>query len=193
MCLIFVVFAIICVGARPAAAGEKAGVKLPDAMEIAGKHLTLNGMGLREATWLKIDVYVAGLYLETVSSDAPAIVRSNQVKRLVLRFVRDVDRSDILEAWHDGFKANATVKLAAIQPLIDQLDRWMVDFSDGDTLAFTDVPGEGIHVEINGARKGVLKGDDFARSLFSIWLGPKPPTTALKTGLLGKHPAPAAR
>jgi len=178
---------------RPAAAGEKAGVKMPDAIEVAGKHLALNGMGLREATFLKIDVYVAGLYLETVSSDAAAIVRSSQVKRLVLRFVRDVDRDDILDAWHDGFKGNATVKLVMIQGSIDRLDGWMGDFSDGDTLAFTDVPGEGVQVEINGARKGVLKGEDFARSLFAIWLGARPPTSDLKTGLLGKHPAPVAR
>jgi len=173
--------------AGPAAAGEKAGVKMPDAIEVAGKPLKLNGMGLREATFLNIDVYVAGLYLETVSSDAAAIVRSSQVKRLVLRFVRSVDRDDILEAWRDGFKGNATVKVSTIQPAIDQLNGWMKDFSDGDRLVFTDVPGEGVTVEINGTRKGVIKGDDFARSLFAIWLGPKPPTSDLKTGLLGKH------
>jgi hypothetical protein len=35
---------------------------------VAGKTLTLNGMGLREATILNIDVYVAGLYVEHPST-----------------------------------------------------------------------------------------------------------------------------
>ncbi|HET7503721.1 MAG TPA: chalcone isomerase family protein [Kofleriaceae bacterium] len=169
-------------------AGKKAGVAMPDTLSVAHRTLVLNGMGLREATFLKIDVYVAGLYLEHVSSNPGRIVASDEVKRLVLRFVRDVDRDDILEAWHDGFQRNATVPLAMLKPQIAQLDAWMPGFDDGDTLVFTYVPGEGVTVEVNGARKGVLKGDDFARSLFSIWLGARPPTDELKRGLLGHHP-----
>jgi hypothetical protein len=41
---------------------------------------------------------------------------------------------------------------------------------------------------IDGVHKGVIQGADFARSLFAIWLGPKPPTSDLKRGLLGNHP-----
>jgi chalcone isomerase-like protein len=173
--------------AGPASAGSKAGVTMPDRIEVGGKPLVLNGMGLREATWLKVDVYVAGLYLESVSSDAGAIIAQQQTKRLVLRFVRDVDRSDIVKAWTGGFKGNATVKLDAIQPLIERLNGWMGDFEKGDTLVFTFVPGTGVEVVVNGTRKGVLAGEDFGRSLLAIWLGPKPPTGALKKGLLGNH------
>jgi hypothetical protein len=178
--------AVVAVPAR-VDAGKKAGVTMPDTIEVAGKHLVLNGMGLREATWLKIDVYVAGLYVENVSSDPAKLVAANEVKRLVLRFVRDVDRDDIVEAWSDGFKHNATVKVATLKPLIDRLNGWMGDFEDGNTLTFTYVPGTGVQVDFGAARKGTIPGDDFARSLFSIWLGPNPPTGALKEGLLGKH------
>lgn len=173
----------------PAQAGEKSGVKMPDTMVIAGKRLTLNGMGLREATIFNVNVYVAGLYLETVSSDASAIVQSNQVKVLTLRFVRDVDQEDITKAWRDGFKNNATVKLASIQPLVDRLNAWMPNFSDGDVLTFRYEPGTGVTVVVNGQIKGTINHEDFARSLFSIWLGQKPPTKALRSGLLGKHGA----
>jgi hypothetical protein len=175
--------------AAPAAAGEKGGVKMPDSMDVAGKKLVLNGMGVREATWLDIDVYVAGLYLETVSSDGAAIVASKQVKRLTLKFVRDVDKDDIVKAWHSGFKNNATVKVDALKAGMDQLDGWMGDFSDGNTLQFTFVPEQGVTVEINGKAKGTIKGDDFGNSLFAIWLGSKPPNKGLKKGLLGNHPA----
>lgn len=185
--LFALVGALVAGFAGSAGADTKAGVTMPDSIKLADKQLVLNGLGLREATILKIDVYVAGLYLEAVSSDPAAIIASPGSKMLVLRFVRNVDRKDIVKAWNEGFKGNATVKLPTIQSLIDQLDGWMGDFKDGNTLIFTYVPGTGVEVLINKTRKGVLNNDDFARSLFAIWLGPNPPTKALKRGLLGKH------
>lgn len=175
--------------ASAADAGKKAGVEMAETTVLAGKQLHLNGMGLREATWLKVNVYVAGLYVERVSSDAATLIHSNQPKVLVLRFVRDVDRSDIQKAWRDGFRQNATVTLPVIQRQINQLESWMPRFAKGDTLIFAYVPEEGVSVEVNQRKLGTLKGDDFARSLFSIWLGPKPPNAALKRGLLGDHGA----
>jgi hypothetical protein len=173
--------------ATPALAGTKAGVTMPDTITVAGKPLVLNGMGLREATILDIDVYVAGLYVEHASSNPGDLIGSNQVKRIVLQFVRDVDRGDIVKAWNEGFAHDATVPAAQLRPMIDQLDAWMPDMKSGHTLMFTYVPGQGVAVDVDGTRKGVLQGDDFARSLFSIWLGPKPPNKALKRGLLGDH------
>ena len=170
-----------------AEAGKKAGVTMPDQIQVGDKPLTLNGMGLREATIFKVDVYVAGLYLEHVSSDPAAIIAAKEEKRLVLRFVRDVDRDDIVKAWREGFEGNATVKVATLKPLIDRLNSWMGDFNDGDTLTFTYTPDVGVEVDVGSARKGVIASEDFARSLFAIWLGPKPPTGDLKKGLLGKH------
>jgi hypothetical protein len=180
--------ALLALAATTAHAGSKAGVTMPDTIKVGDKQLTLNGMGLREATWLNIDVYVGGLYLEHVSSDPATIISSNQTKRLVLHFVRDVDRSDIVKAWNEGFAGNATVKVSTIQAQIDRLDGWMGDCDDGSTLTFTYEPGKGVAVDVGATRKGVIDSDDFARSLFSIWLGPKPPTKALRKGLLGSHP-----
>ncbi len=185
--------AAVMTGSGPAHAGKLAGVTLPDTVTVAGKPLILNGMGLREATFLKIDVYVAGLYLPRVSSDPAAILASDGAKQLVLRFVRDVDRDDIVEAWTNGFAGNASVPIAALRPQIARLNAWMPKFADGDTLVFRYAPGDGVTVEINGVRKGVIQGADFARSLFAIWLGPKPPTSDLKRGLLGNHPPVAGK
>lgn len=178
--------ALVLASTELAGAGSKAGVTMRDSYTVAGKQLKLNGMGLREATLFKVDVYVAGLYVEHPSSDPAKLIAANEVKMLVLRFVRDVGRKDIVKAWSDGFKNNATVKLSVIQADIERLNSWMPGFSDGQTLVFTYVPGAGVSVDIDNVRKGVIKGEDFARSLFAIWLGPKPPTGALKKGLLGK-------
>ena len=170
-----------------ATAGEKAGVTMPDTLSVGKTRLVLNGMGLREATFFKVDVYVAGLYLESPSSDATSIIRSKQTKILVLKFVRNVGRSDILKAWHEGFQHNAVIALPLIQREMDQLDAWTPKFKKGDTLRFIYQPDKGVQVDINYARKGTLKGEHFAQSLFAIWLGKHPPTSALKSGMLGNH------
>ena len=181
--LVFLLLAALTTIAR---AGEKAGITMPDKMEVAGKTLVLNGMGLREATVLDIDVYVAGLYLETKSSDAAQILASKQVMRLVMHFKRDVGRDKIVDAWNEGYLANATVPIRTIQPQINTLVGWMTDVSDGDLLTYTWLPGKGLQVHRGAQLLGLIAGDDFARSTFAVWLGKDPPTKALKRGLLGK-------
>ena len=52
-------------------------------------------------------------------------------------------------------------------------------------MSFQYKPGQGLQVEVNGAAKGNIKGDDFAKAFLSIWLGAEPPNPELKAGLLG--------
>jgi hypothetical protein len=165
-------------------AAQKGGVTMPDTAEVGGKTLVLNGMGIREATILNIDVYVAGLYLETKSQDGGAILGSNENKRLVLKFVRDVEKNDVTKAWTEGFERNAASQLGALKARIDTINSWMADMKVGESMVFTYQAGK-IEVTVKGASKGTIQGDDFARAFFSIWLG-KPPNKGLKKGLLGK-------
>ena len=99
-------------------AGELAGVSLPDRITVEGKTLVLNGMGLREATFLKVDVYVAGLYLESKTSDPEAILGTRQVRRLVLKFVRNVSRGQMVRAWGEGFEKSSGKSLPALKDRI---------------------------------------------------------------------------
>jgi len=52
-------------------------------------------------------------------------------------------------------------------------------------MTLTHKPGAGIEVDVNSKVQGTITGDDFARALLAIWLGPKPPNPGLKSGLLG--------
>lgn len=170
----------------PALAGKKAGITMPDTITVEGKTLVLNGLGMREATFLKVDVYVAGLYLEKKSSDAAAIIASREIKRVHMKFKRDVDRDDMRDALQEGFNKNAGKNKAALKSRMSTIKKWMEKIREGGTMTLTYVPDKGIEVMVNGKRKGVLPGDDFARMLLSIWLGPKPPNKGLKMGLLGR-------
>lgn len=169
--------------ATPAFAGELLGIAMDDRIEVDGTELVLNGLGLREATFLKVDVYVAGLYLTQESSDADAILAANEPKRIALHFVRKVKKSKIAEAWDEGFAK--TDPGGIHKQALSRLNGMMVDFDEGDRMSFTHRPGTGVEVSVNGSSKGVLEGDAVARALWAIWLGPEPPNEGLKTGMLG--------
>jgi hypothetical protein len=179
--------------ASSALAGELAGVTLPDEVTVSGRTLRLNGMGLREATVLRVDVYVAGLYLETPSSSAAEILDSEAPRRLVMEFVRAVRRKDLVKGFTEGFEKNAGRDREALLERLGRLNAWMPDVGEGDTLTFTYTSGEGLLVVVKDEAKGIIPGADFARAFLSIWLGPSPPNPGLKEGLLGgsMKPAPA--
>jgi hypothetical protein len=171
--------------ARPALGGECAGVNVPDALSIDGKQLVLNGMGLREATLFKIDVYVAALYVEHRSADAAAIVTSEEVKQLRIRFVRSVSRGDMLEYMRRGFMAGAGASWAALEERFNQLKAWMPALQSGDEFVITYRPSIGIDVQRGSLSLGPIPGKDYADVAFRVWLGEHPPSAALKRGLLG--------
>lgn len=169
--------------AAPALARTCEDVTMPDQVTVDGTRLVLNGMGVREATALQVNVYVAGLYVEHRSRDGNAILQADERRRLVLHFVRDVDRSDIVEAFTEGFGHSG--QAGAMRAQIRQLSGWMADMHEGERMTFTYVPATGLQVQVGRRTRGTIPGADFARAFFGIWLGTHPPNAGLKTGLLG--------
>jgi hypothetical protein len=167
-------------------AAELAGVALPDSVTVGQTELVLNGLGLREASMLKVDVYVAGLYLEQKSSDPGAILASDQIKHLHMDFVyKKVATKKITKAWEDGIEANVPDQAASLAAPLAQLNGWMEEMVRGDTMSFTSIPGKGLEVVVKEQRKGLIEDPAFAAAFWSIFLGPEPPNEGLKTGLLG--------
>jgi hypothetical protein len=182
-CLLTIVLLSLCAGT--ASGMEKDGVSYPDEITVEGTPLTLNGLGTREATIFQVNVYVAALYLENPSSDGYAICASQEVKRLILHFVRDVGESDIAEAWAEGFMKNAGDDLESFEERIITLNSWMTQMRDGEEMSFTYFPDRGLEVSVKGTVMGTIEGSDFAGVFFSIWLGDDPPNGGLRDGLLG--------
>ena len=183
--VVIVVGAIAALGVGAASAKECRGVAFPEQIQVAGSPLKLNGLGLRQATIMRINVYVAALYVANTSADANAILASNTPKALVLHFVRDVGGTDLNKALEEGFATNAKDRLPALKERIGKLKGWMADMKTGQRLTFTHKPGAGVEVDVNGTVKGTIEGDDFATAFLSIWLGAQPPNPGLKAGLLG--------
>src|SRR6266540_1594924 len=80
-----------------ALAGELSGATLPNTLKVGDKTLKLNGLGLRKKAVFK--VYVGGLYLESPSKDAGAILMAEQAKAIRMHFLRDLTKAQLVEAF----------------------------------------------------------------------------------------------
>ena len=108
-------------------------------------------------------VYVGGLYLESPSKDAAGILAADQAKAIRMHFLRDLKKAQLVEAFQEGFEANATFdKMLALVP----------DVKEGETLTFTYVPGKGTTLRVGDKDLGAFEGKGFADAVFSIWLVP---------------------
>jgi len=165
-------------------AGTLAGVTLPDTVQVGGRTLLLNGLGLRKKYMVK--VYVAGLYLEQKSSDPSTILKPGAPKRIVMHFVRGVSKNQIVNAFNESFDDNNPNAKPTMKAEIDQFLGALDSVKDGDEIFLTYIPGTGTTIAINSKEKLTIAAPGFAPVLFSVWLGPEPPSQDLKAGLLGR-------
>ena len=156
-------------------AGELAGVTMDDTIRIGEKNVTLTGMGIRTKTFLKVKVYVAGLYMENPSKNTGDIIGSDQAKAIVMSFLyKKVEGEKLQEGWRDGFEANTP---SAGPDLKKRMDQFVSVFSatavKGDRYIFAYEPGKGTTVRLKGDIKATIPGADFAGALMAIWFGDK--------------------
>jgi chalcone isomerase-like protein len=168
--------------ALPALAKEREGVVAPPVIEVSGKQLHLMGMGLRKKLWFK--VYIASLYIEDPTDDPAKVVGSDQVKRVQMNMLRDLERGKIVEAVQQGFERNSGPDLPKLQARLDQFLQAIPDLKAGQTIVITYLPGQGTAIKAGGGENISLPGKDFADALFSVWLGKQPVDDELKQEML---------
>jgi hypothetical protein len=141
-------------------------------------------MGLRKKLWVK--VYVAGLYLANGTGDADRAVNQDGPKRVVMHFLTDkVTKKKLDDAWFEGFEANSPERYPTLEARVRRFAGLFGDMAVGDVIELTISPSGDTTAVVNGSEVGVIDGDDFAAALLRVWLGDKPPTEDLKTGMLG--------
>jgi hypothetical protein len=165
-------------------AAEIDGVMMPDTQDVAGVRLVLNGAAVRTYSFLRIHIYVAGLYLERRTADAQEIMDSNQSKLLHFIFLRHIDAEDARKSWREDFDKNCRppCRLSA-----ETTNRFLtavptVQKGDTGTLVFT---SQGLDILMNEKLIGQVQDPSFVRVILSTFIGAYPVTTTLKRGLLG--------
>lgn len=178
---------LVCILMLAAASGAMAatleGVTLPDTATVGGKTLVLNGMGLREFLW--VDVYVGGLYLETRATTPDAVMAEKGPYRITMNLLHDVSHKQFADNWMDDLKNNNPGIMQQYSAEATQFVALFDDAKDGDTVVMDFVPGTGLSVTHNGKLMGTVAGDGFARDVLHCYVGPNPPTSKLKRGMLG--------
>ena len=182
--LVVIFFALTII--TPAQAKEIGSVNLPDMIMVGKEQLMLNGAGLRKKYFIK--VYAGGLYLGKKESDAKKIINSDEPMAIRMQFIYDgVSGKELVDAWNEGFANATTGGLGTIKESTDKFNSFFTEEArKGDIYDIIYTPGEGVNVYIKGKLMGTIRGLDFKKALFAIWLGEKPVDNSLKQGMLGK-------
>jgi len=181
--LMIIPAAVIALGPSPAAPAK---TPFPKKIEIAGKKLTLVGAG--ERTRFFNTVYRAGLYLERPTKIDHKAIASEQVKQIRLQ-AKNLTRRKLIDTLNRGlYDNNPSAKLKAIGPRIEKFIRLFKTTKPrpGDWLVLTYVPKKGTAVTFRSKKLGLIKGRDFMRALFAVWLGENPASAVLKHKMLGQ-------
>lgn len=161
-------------------------VTMPKKVKVGETELELNGAGARVKLFM--DMYVAGLYLKTKSTDAQKIIEANEHVAIKLQIVSSLITSDkMISAVNDGFKNATNGKTAPIQKEIEQfIGAFKDEIKKGDVFDIFYVPNKATLVVKNGKLMAKIEGLDFKKALIGIWLSATPADKNLKKALLGK-------
>ncbi len=172
--------------ASAARAAELDGVVMPNARQAAGVTVRLNGMALRTFSIFGIHVYVAALYLQQPSSDGPAIMNSDQVKLLEVKFVHDASAERVRDSWIRGFKDNCVDPCHLPESEVAQFLNAVPPFKRGDSSTFLFTPA-GVQISVDGRVLGTVTDPTFTRVILGTFIGHAFPNDRVKEGLLGER------
>ncbi len=181
-----IVFMSLMMVASMAAAKEIGGKNLPDSITAGKETLALNGGGLR-VKWM-MDIYAGGLYTKTKTQDAAKLIEADEAMAIKVHIISGLmNDTKMADALKEGFEKSTKGNLAPIQSRIDKLIAVMKgEYKPDDVFDFIYVPEEGVNVYKNGRLLSTIKGLDFKKPLFGIWLCDEPAQEDLKQAMLGK-------
>ncbi len=183
---LFIIALTVLLMSSVSVAKEIGGVNLPDSLKAGKKELLLNGAGLRKKAFIK--VYAAGLYLVQKSSDPKKITEADEPMAIKMHFIYDgVSNKKLIKAWNDGFNNATGGNIAPLKEKIDKFNSFFTtEAKKGDVYDVIYIPGQGVSVHMKGTLVGTVKGLDFKKAVFGIWLSEKTAVKSLKKGMLGK-------
>ncbi len=145
--------------------------------------LSLSGVGVLKYLGF-IRIYNGAFYLPQGVKGKDALL--DVPKRLEVEYLRSFKAEDFGTATIAGMRKNVDPDtFTRLESRIDKHNRLYPDIKNGDRVSLTYSPSVGTEVAVNGVTKGIIPGADFAKALFSLWLGDKPFDASFKRALLG--------
>ena len=161
------------------------GADAPGQIEYQGNTLTKNGQGTRIIFFMK--VYEGSLYLETKSSNAEEIISMDASMAIRIDVTSTMVTADAMKkALSEGLEKSTANNTGPISKEIVQLSSSFDSaVSSGDHYEFIYLPGLGTHVLKNSELVELIKGMDFKKAFFGIFLSDNPIQKNLKKAMLG--------
>ena len=161
------------------------GAVAPDQIEYQGNTITKNGQGTRIIFFMK--VYEGSLYLETKNSNAEEIVNLDAPMAIRIDVISSIVTADAMKrALSEGLEKSTGNNTDPIRNEMEQLSSvFNTDVSTGDFYEFIYLPKTGINVLKNSELEELIKGMDFKKAFFGIFLSDNPIQKNLKKAMLG--------
>lgn len=170
-------------------AGNAKDIKLPDGLKAGSSDLLLNGSGIRtkKIGFMTLDLYVAGLYLSQKNTNVDIIADTDEAMAIKLHITSKlITGKRMTKATNEGFEKATGGNTTPIKTEIDEMmSVFKGKIKIGDVYDFIYSPREGTEILMNGQVKTTVKGLEFKKALFGIWLGNEPIQKELKTGMAG--------
>lgn len=133
-------------------------------------------------------MYAGALYVQEKSSNAGTIMNANEPMAIKIHIVSKLISSDkMIDAVNEGFESSTKGKTAAMASEIEKFKGFFKDeISKDDVFDIVYLPSRGVVVHKNGNELGAIKGLEFKKALFGIWLSSDPADKKLKEGMLSK-------
>ncbi len=167
------------------------GTEYPDliTLDCAGESLTLaaTGVGLREKTFLKVDVYTIVSYVKEgvdLGDDSTALVTLDVPKQLRMDLRRGFSKEKLINSFSEVIEKNYDDTSAFAADLDIFFAYFERDAEEDDILVFDYCPGTGLTTTLNGEVKGVIANPSMAEALWTVWFGKDPANKGLRKDML---------
>lgn len=163
------------------------GSVMPNVMKVGDEYLKMNGGGIR--TKMFMNLYIGVLYLQEKSSDANAIINGDKPMAVKIKIISGmVDNENFEEAIREGFNKSTKNNIAPIKDRMEKMikEGFAEDIQTSDVYDLVYQPATGCTLIKNNKAVVTVKGLDFKKALFGIWLGAQPAQEDLKLRMLGK-------
>ncbi len=164
---------------------EIAGVRFNESYLDQGVKMSLQGAGLK--TMFLFKAFAAGFY-KAQGDDSDLL--GNYPKRIEAEYFVNIPGEKLNNFTIETMRKNVTEdEWEFLKTEIKQMGEYFVDLKAGDRFSLTYIPAIGTQFSHNGNLVGTIKGIEFAKALFSVWIGENPFDDRLKEQVLGKNKA----
>lgn len=146
----------------------------------------LNGIAVHQE--LGQEVFIGALFSESLSNDADTLINNTQPMRMELKIVAPdgLTTRRFSRMWIEGMAVNskADVLTAQADNMVKFDGLFKGRFVKNDFISFSNNPGRGVDIAVNGVALGNIKDNAFFSMLLSTWIGKIPLSSEYRDSLL---------